>query len=42
MTTYTDTQLRNLFQSPFNPDSWQKLLQNFFGATELRFIRHFE
>lgn len=36
MTTYTDTQLRNLFQSPFNPDSWQKLLQNFFGATELR------
>lgn len=36
MATYTDTQLRNIFQSPFNPDEWQNLLQNFFGATELR------
>lgn len=36
MATYTDTPLRNLFQSPFNPDEWQNLLQNFFGATELR------
>ena len=38
MTTYTDTQLRNIFQSPFNPDEWQNLLQDFFGATELRRI----
>ena len=36
MTTYTDTQLRNLFQSPFNPTEWQNLLQDFFCATELR------
>ena len=36
MSTYTDTQLRNIFQSPFNPDEWQDFLQNFFGATELR------
>ena len=38
MTTYTDTQLRNIFQSPFHPDEWQNLLQDFFGATELRHI----
>ena len=38
MTTYTDTQLRNIFQSPFHPDEWQNLLQYFFGATELRHI----
>ena len=38
MATYTDTQLRNIFQSPFNPDEWQNILQNFFGATELRRI----
>ena len=38
MTTYTDTQLRNIFQSPFNPDEWQNLLQDFFDATELRRI----
>ena len=36
MTAYNDTQLRNLFQSPFNPDEWQIILQNFFGVTELR------
>ena len=36
MSTYTDTHLRNIFQSPFNPDEWQDFLQNFFGATELR------
>lgn len=36
MTTYTETQLRNLFQSPFNPTEWQNLLQDFFCATELR------
>ena len=36
MSTYTDTQLRNIFQSPFNPNEWQDLLQNFFGATELK------
>ncbi|MDN0022156.1 Eco57I restriction-modification methylase domain-containing protein [Leyella lascolaii] len=36
MSTYTDTQLRNIFQSPFNPNEWQDLLQNFFSATELR------
>ena len=36
MATYTDTQLKKLFQSSFNPDEWQNLLQNFFGATELR------
>ena len=36
MTAYTDTQLRNLFQSPFNPAEWQNLLQDFFCATELR------
>ena len=38
MTAYTDTQLRNIFQSPFNSDEWQNLLQDFFGATELRRI----
>ena len=38
MTTYTDTQLRNIFQSPFHPDEWQNLWQDFFGATELRHI----
>ena len=36
MTAYTDTQLRNLFHSPFNPAEWQNLLQDFFCATELR------
>ena len=36
MTSYTDTQLRNLFQSPFSPTEWQNLLQDFFCATELR------
>lgn len=36
MSTYTDTQLRNIFQSPFNSNEWQDLLQNFFGAAELR------
>lgn len=38
MAAYTDTQLRNIFQSPFSSDEWQNLLQNFFGATELRRI----
>ena len=38
MAAYTDIQLRNIFQLPFNPDEWQNLLQNFFGATELRRI----
>ena len=36
MTTYTDTQLRTIFQSQFNPGDWLNLLQNFFSATELR------
>ena len=36
MTTYADTQLRKMFQLPFNPDEWQNFLHDFFGATELR------
>lgn len=36
MQTYTDGKLRNIFQSPFDAEDWNGLLQHFFHANELR------
>lgn len=36
MITYTVSQLRNIFQSPFNLEIWKDLLVNFFSKIKLR------
>ncbi len=36
MTTYTDSRLKNIFQSPYDNDTWTDFLQHFFNADELR------
>lgn len=36
--SYTTEQLRTIFQTPFNSDSWTQILQNFFHAQTLKNI----
>ena len=36
MSEYTVEELRRVFQSPFNRDTWKVILHNLFGATQLR------
>lgn len=36
MATYTKEALRNIFQSPFNQDSWKAILHNLFRADKIR------
>lgn len=36
MKSYTDTELRHIFQNPFNRDTWKAILLNLFHADKLR------
>ena len=36
MTTYTEAQLKDIFQKPYNDSTWTEFLEHFFAADELR------